>query len=326
MSGTEALLRVGILSNPRSHRNKAGLAAIEALARGRPNVLHRTVTGPDDIAATLDALAGEEIGLVALNGGDGTVQAALTVLFGPRSPFPTPPLLAVLRGGMTNLIAVDVGLRGGRERGLARLLDRAAEGRLEDVVTSRHLLRLEREPGADPLFGMFFGTAAICRAIEVCRRDVEPRGVEASAAAGTMLARIVGSALLGRWGGDPILTGDRIGITFDGANAAESRDWFLVLLTTLDRLSLNSRPYWGREPGGIRFTGIHFPPRRFVRAVLPVLYGGGGSLGPDYVSRNANSVSLNMTCPYTLDGEMFQPAPNRPVILSDGGVARFVRA
>ena len=320
------MIRVGLLSNPRSHRNKQGLAAIERAVRDRPFALHRIVTGPAEIDAALDDFARQDVGLVVINGGDGTVQAALTTLFG-RRPFAEPPRLAILRGGMTNLIAVDVGLRGTRERSLPRLLDRAAQGRLDDAMVTRRLLRVEQEPGAEPQFGMFFGTAAMCRAAEICRTELEPRGVEASVATATMIARVMADSLLGRYGDGSLLSGYRIGVGFDGANRAEEQDWLLIVMTTLDRLSLNSRPYWGREAdGGVRFTGIHYPPRDFVRAVPVILYGRTrASLGPDYVSRNAHSVSLAMQCPYTLDGEMFQPAPNRPVIVSDGGAARFVR-
>ena len=32
-----------------------------------------------------------------------------------------------------------------------------------------------------------------------------------------------------------------------------------------------------------------------------------------------------MACPFTLDGEMFEPAPDRPVILSGEYQAEFIR-
>jgi hypothetical protein len=32
-----------------------------------------------------------------------------------------------------------------------------------------------------------------------------------------------------------------------------------------------------------------------------------------------------MTCPYTLDGELFTPVAGAPVALSDGGEVQFVR-
>ncbi len=320
------MIRIGILSNPRSHRNKRGLDGIARLTAGAEAVMHRTAVGPDEVDAVLHDFAAAGIGLIVLNGGDGTVQAALTTLFG-RRPFAeveVPPL-AVLRGGMTNLISLDVGLRGRREGAVARLLKWAAAGGTDDAVVRRRLIRLEARPGAPPLYGMFFGTAAMCRAIRATRSGLEARGIEASAAAAAMLAGIAGSHLLGRHGGDAILSGDPIAIGFDGAAAGAPRDWLLAMVTTLDRLILRSRPYWGEGPGGLRFTGIHYPPRRLLCAIPSVLRGRGTALGPDYVSRNADSIALTMACPYTLDGELFTPAEGEAVTLSDGGEVRFVQ-
>lgn len=318
------MTRIGILSNPRSHRNKQGLDGIARLADGNAAVTHRTAVGPGEVDAVLHEFAATNIELIVLNGGDGTVQAALTTLFG-RRPFAEVPPLAVLRGGMTNLIALDVGLRGRREGAVTRLLNRAGAGGVDDAIVRRRLIRLEARPGAPSLYGMFFGTAAMCRAILATRSGLEAHGIEASAAAAAMLAGIAGSHLLGRYGGDAILSGDKIAVGFDGATAGAPRDWLLAIVTTLDRLVLRSRPYWGDGPGGLRFTGIHYPPRRLLRAIPSILRGRGAALGRDYVSRNADSVTLTMACPYTLDGELFTPTEDEAVTLSDGGEVRFVQ-
>ena len=50
-------------------------------------------------------------GVLAINGGDGTVAAILGALLESK-PFVTPPLIALLPGGTANMSAGDVGLRG----------------------------------------------------------------------------------------------------------------------------------------------------------------------------------------------------------------------
>src|SRR3546814_1330268 len=86
----------------------------------------------------LDSFAADGVDVVAVAGGDGTVQAVLTALYG-RRPFRRPPLLAVLPRGTTNMTAADIGLprRGDKDTlgSLARLLA-AAPAELEAAVRS----------------------------------------------------------------------------------------------------------------------------------------------------------------------------------------------
>ena len=62
------------------------------------------------------------------------------------------------------------------------------------------------------------------------------------------------------------------------------------------------------------------------RYLFPILYGGADrDLPPEgYKSRGAERISLQMTCPFTLDGQLFTPAPDLPVILTGGETASFV--
>src|SRR3546814_11434069 len=81
-----------------------------------------------------------------------------------------------------------------------------------------------------------------------------------------MLAGVLGGWLLGRRGStgqsdtgqDGIFYGDRVGMTFDDGRV-ETMDALLVLTTTLERLVLGSRPFWGGAGGALRFTAIAYP-------------------------------------------------------------------
>ena len=58
-----------------------------------------------------------------------------------------------------------------------------------------------------------------------------------------------------------------------------------------------------------------------------VLYGGSRRNLPEdrYFSRDADTVRLRMDCPFTLDGEFFNPDAGRDLILSSNERARFIR-
>ena len=97
--------------------------------------------------------------------------------------------------------------------------------------------------------------------------------------------------------------------------------------TTLDRLVLNSRPFWNDESGDFRLTSIGYPPQKLLRNAWRILYGGKDrQLDPaHYFSCGARQVSLKMQCPFTLDGQLFDPHPDLPLILSAEAEADFVR-
>jgi hypothetical protein len=102
---------VGVISNPASRRNaRGGLKTIEAELAAHPQVSHRLARTPPQIDTALAELAAAGVRRVVLNGGDGTVQAALTTL-ALRSPFASPPQVLVLAGGTTNMSAYDLGRR-----------------------------------------------------------------------------------------------------------------------------------------------------------------------------------------------------------------------
>jgi diacylglycerol kinase (ATP) len=322
------MARLGVITNPGSHKNKRGLGELRDLLDGAASARHVVLETIDQVPEILAGFARDEVEVVAVAGGDGTVQAVLTELYGQR-PFAVAPRLAVVPRGMTNMIADDVGLNKRGLDGLARIL-RATPQELDAASATRRILRLENALNRPPQYGMFFGGAGICRAIEACRTKVHPMKLEADTAAAVTLAGLLGGWLLGRGRnggeGERIFYGDRIAMAFDGG-PSETRDSLVVLATTLDRLILRSRPFWGGGRGHMRFTAIAYPPERLLRHAWRLLYGGETRRLPadSYLSRSVDRVALGMDCPFTLDGEIFLPTPGREIVLTAAEEARFVR-
>ena len=80
-------MRIGLLSNPGSTRNRVGMAAIEALAERTPEILHRRFEPALGFGPPLQSFAAAGCDLVVVSGGDGTVQGILTELLATaRSP------------------------------------------------------------------------------------------------------------------------------------------------------------------------------------------------------------------------------------------------
>ena len=170
------------------------------------------------------------------------------------------------------------------------------------------------------------GAAGICRAIQSCRRNLHPYGLNSDIASALTLAGSVVRLLSGRGGKDQICRGDDIGIAIDNENIS-SHSCLVLLATTLDKLLFGSRPFWTEIPGPLHFSYISYPPKRLGLYVPRLLYGGPRRNLPaeSYFSQDANSVRLKLDGPFTLDGEFFEAEPDREIVLSSHERANFVQ-
>ena len=102
--------RVALLSNPKSTGNLAQLSRIRAYCADHPDLFHYEVEHVDQIGDALESIARVRPKMLVINGGDGTVQAALTEMHNRNSFGESPPPMAVIPSGKTNLIALDLGV------------------------------------------------------------------------------------------------------------------------------------------------------------------------------------------------------------------------
>ena len=153
--------RVAILSNAgsgRNHRRDVLLRDLDTLS----GVHHRVTRSAEEVDAALAELLAPAPDVLAVNGGDGTVQAVLTAL--ERRGGSDGPPLAILPAGSTNMSAHDLRCGGPLH---ARLVDLLA---LRDRPVAAWRLA-ERRPlnisdhAGDIRVGFFFGLGTIVRGI-----------------------------------------------------------------------------------------------------------------------------------------------------------------
>jgi hypothetical protein len=101
----------------------------------------------------------------------------------------------------------------------------------------------------------------------------------------------------------------------------------ILFATSLDQLVLRSRPFWGAGAKPIRHTRISYPPKGLIRKAPRILYGSDDRRLPedDYRSGGALRLELRLDAPFTIDGEIFTPSRDRPVIVTADETIRFVR-
>jgi hypothetical protein len=315
--------RIGLISNPKSQQNRRGLSIIEVAAKGA-GIEHRVLGDMAELLPALQDLAANNIELLVVNGGDGTLQAVLTAVLEDR-PFASLPLLAVLPRGMTNMSAYDVGLKGKPDRSLTRLADLWPSRSPSQGIVSRNVLRIENIPNSPVQRGMFFGAGGITRAIEYCKSKVHPWRIGADWASGLTLMGLLASWML-HGGRSEVVTGQTIHVSLDNA-AESSEELLLALATTLDSLVMKSKPFWHQKGEPLRYTAITYPPKRLLRSARKVLYGGNERDLPAtcYKSRGAHSIRLRFKGYFTLDGQMFDAPADGPLVVSAPDRVDFMR-
>src|SRR5262245_48103585 len=115
--------RIALLSNPKSTGNLAQLPRIREYCADHPDIFHYEVEQASQVGEALKTIARIRPKLLVINGGDGTVQAALTELYNGGQFGASPPPVAVLPSGKTNLIALDLGAQGDPVAALTRLVE-----------------------------------------------------------------------------------------------------------------------------------------------------------------------------------------------------------
>ena len=96
-----------MINNLRAGRNSGRVSRILRLLGSYPDVRHVETDHEAALPEAIDDLARREVDLLVVNGGDGTLQHALTEIL-TNEPFEKIPLIAPLPGGRTNATAVDL--------------------------------------------------------------------------------------------------------------------------------------------------------------------------------------------------------------------------
>lgn len=321
VSGASVPLVV-MISNPLSTTNARSLDEIRAIVNASANVVHYELDGIETLKDAMELFARANPAMLIINGGDGTIGAALASLL-YDNPFNVIPPIAFLPGGKTNMTAADLGFKGKPAKVLKKLLKLAQSGELPEALTKRHLIEMDIGDGSRPKVGTFFGTAGIVRGIFWCRENAYAKGLPNSVAHIWSAYKLITSALgLSRTKG--LMISDPMSITVPGSARIQGR-YSVVMTTTLNRLLFGFKPYGKGGKGGLRFSAMEAGPATLIRSFMGLLTGryGNSSIEGLHV-RTSNEVRVEGTDPVTLDGEIYQPTPGKPVVLKGNRALAFV--
>lgn len=309
---------VGIIRNPRSHRNKGHAPEMADCS----NILTETPRTRSALYSVLEGFAQRGIDYLVVDGGDGTVRDVLTCgaeIFGDQWP-----TFIVLPKGKTNALAIDLGLP--NHWSLAEALAAAHKGH----TLSRRPLRISSRDGSNGCVqGFILGTGAFALATEA-GQEAHRRGAFNSFAVGLTVLWGIIQTLFGRTGNPwRSCTPTRLidhhtgtDLSYDGPGDPHER--FMTVATTFEQFPLGARPFGRHVAPGMKMAVIDWPVR-WVVALLPLImmFGlAGRFLEKRGTHRFATSaVDLDIGGPFILDGEAF---PSGDYVLEEGPQITFV--
>jgi diacylglycerol kinase (ATP) len=307
---------VGIVRNPRSHRNKGKPAELEHCS----NILTETPKSREALRESLLEFAARGIDYLVVDGGDGTVRDVLTCgadIFGD-----TWPELIVLPKGKTNALAVDLGLP--NHWSLAEALVAARSGQ----VVSRRPMQITAKGHSRGALGFFLGAGAFTLGTEV-GQEAHRRGAFNSFAVGLIILWSVIQAVFGR-AGNPWRSGTRMRIrdrlsgrelSYRGRGAPDER--FIAVATTFEKFPLGLKLFGRDVPAGLKLALLDSPVR-WLLMMMPLMLLG---FMPGFMRRAgahriaAGAIDLDLGGAFILDGEAF---PAGHYVVEEGPQLTFV--
>lgn len=306
----------GVLINPKSGRgNGKGVALAEAL-RGLSGVDLHMITAFGELEEALRRFSTSGVTNLFISSGDGTVQAIQTLL-AEKHIFAQLPRICLLPHGTTNMTAADIGYRTRAITAQAAFIANPAAQELH----SRPTLRVANPRDGKPRHGMFLGTGAISAATRYTQVSLNDKGVKGNLATFTALATALGKSLFSKSNAFDPNRFDRpfpITVRSDGRIIATGTQ-LMALATTLDKLILGTKPFWGGKTGPIRVSTFPYPVPNLARWFLPAIMGGEYRTAvPGASSVAVQSCSIETPVDYVIDGEFFDAPTDGPLRIEAG--------
>ncbi|MGZ8997889.1 MAG: diacylglycerol/lipid kinase family protein, partial [Allosphingosinicella sp.] len=311
------MARIALLSNPRSTGNRALLPRVRSFCDRHQDIFHYEVESVDQIGAALRTIARVAPSVLVINGGDGTVQATLTEMFNGGHFGGSPPPVAVLPNGKTNLIAKDLGADGDPMEALARFLE-IARTDLDSHIVTRELIALTGGTrGGKPVVGMFLGGAVLADTMLYCRNKIYPLGLPNGIA--HLLAFFAGMAsiILGRRASFLPPRPTSMTVSMQARGQLKGR-FAAVMVTTLQQILLGNRIQRDGQAGVMQLIILERNPLAILRAFFAGVTGKVGryQIRGLHLERSDEITIEGEQSNVILDGELFEARRDRPIVLT----------
>jgi diacylglycerol kinase (ATP) len=318
--------KTGVIINPKSGRGRGkGVALAEALKQQRGDTVDVVMLNTfQDLYPGLERLAANKVTSIFISSGDGTIQAIQTWI-AESGRFTTLPRLCLLPHGTTNMTAADLGFR------RKSITDQASFISNLDIKEnrSRHTVRVINPKGRGPLHGMFFGTGAVAEATRYCQVAFNDKGVGGNLATFATLASALGKTMFFKPNANDPNRFDKpypITLKTDGKLQRQGPQ-LLMLATTLGKLILGTKPFWGGATAPLRTMTMPYPVPNIPRWILPVMFGSESrNAPPGSTSTACTTCEVTSPTSFVIDGEFYDAPENEALLLEAGPQLDYIVA
>jgi diacylglycerol kinase (ATP) len=304
---------IAIIANPLSGRIKNRIVKVRDILNSIEGGIYREASNQIEFESVLNELSEYHPDVLVIVAGDGTVHAVVSYLFS-KQVFAKLPTIAVIPAGTTNMTAKDFGSAGKPEAVLRKLVKVLSRPQPYPCLSRKVLCIKNGESEAQ--YGFFFGTGIIADAVDYFQKHVKGLGITGEKASGIVLVRYLFSMLFSRKKNESKKS--EVKVQYEN-EVGKTVNCLTVFASSLDRLLLGMRPYWGRELQAIHVTLVKQSPKMLALAIFPLLCGKGSILKKlnDYESKNLSAMNLSMNGKYVIDGELYvADVNNGPVQVS----------
>ena len=310
---------IGLVTNPRSRKNRKDPAAVTRLAyllgnRGVPEATKSL----DDLYRVAEEFKKERIDILAINGGDGTIHVTLSAIiktYGTDLPL---PMIAILRGGTMNTIANSLGIKGETANILFNVVDKY-HTREEFQLFERRVLKV----GED--YGCIFGNGLIYNFLNLYYEAAKGRPTPLTAA--KVFVRGLFSSFVSGAYSKRLFRRFRAQITVDGQEWARE-DFLTVAASCVEQIGLGFRPFYRvrDQPDRFAVLGIHAPSALSFVMELPRVHAGKAMRRDKLIDAAAQEVVFRSDedQAYTVDGDTY--VSGRELVLTNGPPVKFIIA
>lgn len=290
--------------NPKSHKVNMQGSVLTRIAVDYGDIPIVYFDGQTPLDDTLSPLLREGRDTIYVEGGDGTVLAALTTCFAERSTDRPLPRLAILPGGSTNLAHELLGLKRVDADSLKRRLDQRNQQTIAPEIAIHKAILVETSATKSPYVGFLLSTGSLARLMLYTQNNLhgKTRGIVSIARAILQLAMFPRSTKSSD--GQPLVRASEFA-RISGDACAPTEQQAFSMFSTFEKLSLRLSPFWGRGEAPIGFTHAAWPIPRLRMGIAKAVLGGAPRSLEQHglTSEGCSEMTFQTDGPVMLDGE-----------------------
>lgn len=286
--------------NPKSHRVNTSGSVLSKIAVDYGDIPIVYFDGSTPLSDTLTPLLTQGRDTVYVEGGDGTVVAALTASFAAFKKGVDLPKIAILPGGSTNLTHQQLGLKLTDPERLKRIIN---QSQFENLSTHQ-ALQVESSEMTTPNLGFLLSTGSLARLMIYTQENLHGK----TRGAVSIFRAIIQLVLFARStkfsDGLPVVRPSKFS-SCAKAHAPQAVEETFSVFSTFDELSLGINPFWNRGEFKIGHTQAAWPIRQMRLGILRALLGGSSKKLHKHglTSRGHSAIKFRSDGPVMLDGE-----------------------